>query len=349
MTEDFTNSASFMGGFEQDSHEQGCQSLSGIPEPHENDVLMGRGGKNNQHSGNEKLRKMARSVCAKYASASKKGKSEISRGLVQHVRKMKPPGRFLRRDPMTCTWEDVGDEIAREKASQVLRDAVSFVGGPLVSNAHIRRIRKANQGRNDPFSSIHINLAKNAELHGQQKVSASSATRVQKQMELEQRKSLNYRHYLYSRGGVPNGQSIFPGHFSPYRPPVTPSSASVERKRSRYQETPIPTYAQSMVYSPSSNPQMYRPNLPNYDSNYYGSFSPYPPSTPSSARERNHGKHHLAPSSVRSCEPEPWVADINPYATCDVDSDLLDIDLFAETEREGAISPFLFLPDPNDL
>jgi len=91
----FTNSASFMGGFEQDSHEQGCQSLSGIPEPHENDVLMGRGGKNNQHSGNERLRKMARSVCAKYASASKKGKSEISRGLVQHVRKMKPPGRCV--------------------------------------------------------------------------------------------------------------------------------------------------------------------------------------------------------------------------------------------------------------
>jgi hypothetical protein len=33
--------------------------------------------------------------------------------------------RFLKRNTETGEWEDVGDDIAREKASQVLRDAVA--------------------------------------------------------------------------------------------------------------------------------------------------------------------------------------------------------------------------------
>jgi hypothetical protein len=39
--------------------------------------------------------------------------------------------RFLKRDSTTKTWEDVGDDAAREKGSQVLRDAVA---GPTESN-----------------------------------------------------------------------------------------------------------------------------------------------------------------------------------------------------------------------
>ena len=61
--------------------------------PHENDVLMGRGGKNNQHSGNEKLREMARLESDNYRKSSKKGKSHISRQLVHQVRSLVPPGR----------------------------------------------------------------------------------------------------------------------------------------------------------------------------------------------------------------------------------------------------------------
>jgi hypothetical protein len=62
-------------------------------QPHGNDVLMGRGGKNNQHSGNEKLREMARLESENYRSASKKGKSYISRQLVQQMRDLKPTAR----------------------------------------------------------------------------------------------------------------------------------------------------------------------------------------------------------------------------------------------------------------
>lgn len=69
--------------------------LSDISEPHENDVLMGRGGKNNQHVGNENLRVVARERCMAYQAASKKGKSMISRELVKVVRDMSPPGRCV--------------------------------------------------------------------------------------------------------------------------------------------------------------------------------------------------------------------------------------------------------------
>jgi len=66
---------------------------SPIIQPHENDVLMGRGGKNNQHSGNEKLREMAREECENYSMSTKKGKSYISRQLVQQMRELTPAAR----------------------------------------------------------------------------------------------------------------------------------------------------------------------------------------------------------------------------------------------------------------
>lgn len=99
--------------------------------PHENDILLGRGGSNNKHEGNEQLRSMARELAEKYSRSSKKAKSDLSRSLVQRVRDLDPPGRFLKitlyRDGSGPEWDDVGDEAAREKTSQVLRDAVGMM------------------------------------------------------------------------------------------------------------------------------------------------------------------------------------------------------------------------------
>ena len=44
----------------------------------ENDILLGRGGKNHEHHGNEQLRKIARSNVHDYKAATKKGKAIIS-------------------------------------------------------------------------------------------------------------------------------------------------------------------------------------------------------------------------------------------------------------------------------
>lgn len=93
--------------------------------PHDHDILFGRGGKNNKHVGNERLRQMARANIQTYKAASKKGKSHISRTIVGEIRSLRPSGRFLKRDYNTGLWVEVGDEVAREKTSQALRDAVS--------------------------------------------------------------------------------------------------------------------------------------------------------------------------------------------------------------------------------
>lgn len=49
----------------------------------------------------------------------------ISRSIVDAVRSMKPPGRFLDKDPHSGLWNDIGDRKAIEKTSQALRDGAA--------------------------------------------------------------------------------------------------------------------------------------------------------------------------------------------------------------------------------
>ena len=86
---------------------------------------MGRGGTNNRHPGNEQLRTFCHNAAIEYSRSGKNEKSQLSRDLVILVRQLNPPGRFLKKDQIAKAWMDVGDIAAREKTSQVLRDAVN--------------------------------------------------------------------------------------------------------------------------------------------------------------------------------------------------------------------------------
>lgn len=88
--------SSTSSSFQKEMTESG---LKVVYEPNQNDILMGRGGKNNQHVGNEQLREIARARCSAYQAASKKGKSIISRDIVRCVREMVPPGRCVSSRP----------------------------------------------------------------------------------------------------------------------------------------------------------------------------------------------------------------------------------------------------------
>ena len=59
----------------------------------ENDVLLGRGGKRNQHPGNGNLRLMATKYSSIYRAALKREKPAIAQLLVHLVKSMKPSGR----------------------------------------------------------------------------------------------------------------------------------------------------------------------------------------------------------------------------------------------------------------
>jgi hypothetical protein len=64
-----------------------------ISTPHENDVLLGRGGKNNQWSGNETLRLFALELSTTYRTALKRNKPSIAWVLVTKMRGLNPRSR----------------------------------------------------------------------------------------------------------------------------------------------------------------------------------------------------------------------------------------------------------------
>jgi hypothetical protein len=51
----------------------------------------------------------------------------ISRSIVQAVRSLDPPGRFLDKDQLTGLWHDIGHKKAVEKTSQALRDGAAML------------------------------------------------------------------------------------------------------------------------------------------------------------------------------------------------------------------------------
>jgi len=104
-----------------------CEKYATPITPTDNDILMGRGGKNNAHIGNEKLRQLARQRASSYLSANKQEKAMIVSNLVQEIHSMPSAGRFLRRHPVSMEWQFVGEQDAREKCFQCLRDAVSVL------------------------------------------------------------------------------------------------------------------------------------------------------------------------------------------------------------------------------
>eukprot|EP00574_Skeletonema_japonicum_P007140 CAMPEP_0201729480 /NCGR_PEP_ID=MMETSP0593-20130828/19205_1 /ASSEMBLY_ACC=CAM_ASM_000672 /TAXON_ID=267983 /ORGANISM="Skeletonema japonicum, Strain CCMP2506" /LENGTH=713 /DNA_ID=CAMNT_0048221835 /DNA_START=79 /DNA_END=2216 /DNA_ORIENTATION=- len=91
--------------------------------PNKNDVLCGRGGTINSHHGNEQYRSIVESKKRVYLTARfKREKRLIATSIVDQIRKMDPPGRFLQKDADSQTWFDIGEEKAREKTSQALRE-----------------------------------------------------------------------------------------------------------------------------------------------------------------------------------------------------------------------------------
>lgn len=94
-------------------------SSSGIKFYSRNDVLCGRGGGTNVHPGNRRFRDLINANRRAYLKARKNDKPAISRSIVRTIREMN--GRFLKKDEKLGLWFEIGDDGAREKTSQALR------------------------------------------------------------------------------------------------------------------------------------------------------------------------------------------------------------------------------------
>lgn len=89
-----------------------------------NDVLSGRGGATNSHSGNRAFRVLVKKYQDQYLKAKKRDKPAVASIIVQKIRDK--GGRFLKRVDTPpdgqVLWIDIGDERAKEKACQALRE-----------------------------------------------------------------------------------------------------------------------------------------------------------------------------------------------------------------------------------
>jgi len=73
-------------------------------------------------AGNKVYRTIVDSHKPDYQNAAKIVKPRVARRIVHAIRHSNLGARFLRKDPTTDMWQDVGDKIASEKTSQALRE-----------------------------------------------------------------------------------------------------------------------------------------------------------------------------------------------------------------------------------
>eukprot|EP00977_Amphora_coffeiformis_P013032 scaffold3337_cov169-Amphora_coffeaeformis.AAC.42 len=90
-------------------------------EPADVDVLLGRGGRANNHPGNKKYLELKDTIQTRYMAADKNEKTAISQELVDIVNKQWK-GKFLKLDTNTNRWYEVDNVTARKKCSQSLRE-----------------------------------------------------------------------------------------------------------------------------------------------------------------------------------------------------------------------------------
>jgi len=116
------NTFSFMS-----SNKNRMQMVKRIRDPHPHDVLCGRGGYANTHTGNKTFRQWVFERKERYGQEGKKvDKAKIAREILNKVKSLNPPGRFLTRADVKCNgalyWIEIDDTKAMAKTSQALRE-----------------------------------------------------------------------------------------------------------------------------------------------------------------------------------------------------------------------------------
>ena len=120
--------------------------VAGTIIPNENDVLSGRGTSINSHPGNKQFRDYVNVQRALYAKTHKNEKHIFAYLLVNTIRNLVPPGRFLEQDKETKLWHDTGDQKAWNKTRQALRE-------PKIKNSTSPHMRDYTKNINDPTSN----------------------------------------------------------------------------------------------------------------------------------------------------------------------------------------------------
>jgi hypothetical protein len=106
----------------------------GIDNPHDHDVLSGRGNFVNYHAGNEHFRVLVRNYKVAYVACPKPQKGKFSKMIYDEIRSLDPPGRFLKQDDNTKLWYDIGEKKALDKTRQALREGAPDIQKELTTD-----------------------------------------------------------------------------------------------------------------------------------------------------------------------------------------------------------------------
>ena len=109
-----------------------------VSEPHEHDVVLGRGAFTNFHPGNVWYRELAVSRRPLYKRSPRHAKLLVSKDIVRQVLSRSPPGRFLRKDESTGLWIPVSFKTAVEKTSKILREKRVATDGSVSARAQVQ-------------------------------------------------------------------------------------------------------------------------------------------------------------------------------------------------------------------
>ena len=96
-------------------------------EPTCHDILSGRGNFVNNHPGNKHFRSLVSSQRLFYVAAPKEFKPQFAQKIIEALKSLTPPGRFLQQDSGTKLWFELDDKKAMAKTRQALREGAPEV------------------------------------------------------------------------------------------------------------------------------------------------------------------------------------------------------------------------------
>jgi len=106
---------------------------------HPHDVLSGRGNKSNFHAGNKHFRELVRKYKQECANSPRRDKPAFAEKVVDEIKSLNPPGRFLKQDKSTGLWYDIGMKKTLQKARQALRE-----GAPAIRTSSTATVESAS-------------------------------------------------------------------------------------------------------------------------------------------------------------------------------------------------------------
>lgn len=110
-----------------DNEKRASEWEAGILKPHNHDVLSGRGNFVNNHEGNKRFRALVNEHKQSCVACPKSEKSKYAELIVNELRNLNPPGRFLKKDDGTRLWYDIGKKKTFDKTRQALREGAPTI------------------------------------------------------------------------------------------------------------------------------------------------------------------------------------------------------------------------------